>query len=92
MTTATNNELQDLKYEIRETKKRIEEMNKRVYEIEKNIELQDVGIKNNLDMIIGNTKDIDNIKDKPNQRESQIIALIITGIVTSVITYITSRL
>lgn len=81
-----------IREELREMKKKQEELEKRMYELEKNDGLDKIGIKNNLDMIIANTKDIDEMKDKPNKRQESIIAVVITGIITAIITYITSKL
>ncbi len=81
-----------IREELREMKKKQEELEKRMYELERNDGLDKIGIKNNLDMIIANTKDIDEMKDKPNKRQESIIVVVITGIITAIITYITSKL
>lgn len=85
-------EISLIREELRDVKKKQEELEKRMYELEKNDGLDKIGIKNNLEMIIANTKDIDEMKDKPNKRQESIIAVIITGIITAIITYITSKL
>lgn len=85
-------EISLIREELREMKRKQEELEKRMYELEKNDGLDKIGIKNNLDMILANTKDIDEMKDKPNKRQESIIAVVITGIITAIITYITSKL
>lgn len=85
-------EISLIREELKETKRKQEELEKRMYKLERDSELDKLGIKNNLDMILENTKDIDEMKDRPNKRQESIIAVVITGIITAVITYITSRL
>lgn len=81
-----------LEKELKETKDEIKELTKRVYAIEKELDLQEQGIKNNIDITLQNTKDIEEINDRPNKRENQVIATIITGIISALVAYIISRL
>lgn len=81
-----------LEKELKETKEDIKELIKRVYAIEKELDLQERGIKNNIDIITEVAKDVEEIKDKPNKRETQIITTIITGIVSALVAYIISKI
>lgn len=85
-------EIYFIREDLKEIKKKQESLEERIYLLERNGELDKIGIKNNLKMILSNTEDIEEMKDRPNKRQENIIVVIITGIITAIITYVTSKL